>query len=118
MLVIYAASYHTARRRGYALTFPVTTTGCGLSDQPRREYHYIQDTIGAQIIGPLDALSSLGWRILGWLHWLAARGDASGAGREPRVVQQAIAALRRERDIPWGAAVAEIASRRYSRLKR
>jgi len=43
--------------------------GCGLSDQPRPEYHYTPDTIGAQIVGVLDALS------LSRVHWI---GESSG----------------------------------------
>jgi 3-oxoadipate enol-lactonase len=42
---------------------------CGLSDQPRPEYHYTPDTIGAQIVGVLDALS------LSRVHWV---GESSG----------------------------------------
>jgi pimeloyl-ACP methyl ester carboxylesterase len=46
--------------------------GCGLSDQPPREYQYTPNTIAAQILGVLDTLSlsrgALGWRILGRPH--------------------------------------------------
>ena len=43
--------------------------GCGLSDQPPRDYHYVPETIGAQIIAVLDALS------LARVHWI---GESSG----------------------------------------
>ena len=43
--------------------------GCGLSDQPPREYQYTPNTIAAQILGVLDALS------LSRVHWV---GESSG----------------------------------------
>jgi pimeloyl-ACP methyl ester carboxylesterase len=43
--------------------------GCGLSDQPLPEYQYTPNTIVAQIIGVLDALS------LSRVHWI---GESSG----------------------------------------
>ena len=43
--------------------------GCGLSDQPPRDYHYTPDAIGAQIIAVLDSLS------LSRVHWV---GESSG----------------------------------------
>src|SRR6266851_9297957 len=43
--------------------------GCGLSDQPPDGYRYTPETIGAQILAVLDALS------LPRVHWV---GDSSG----------------------------------------
>jgi pimeloyl-ACP methyl ester carboxylesterase len=43
--------------------------GCGLSDQPPREYQYTPNAIAAQILGVLDALS------LSRVHWV---GESSG----------------------------------------
>ena len=43
--------------------------GCGLSDQPPREYQYTPNTIAAQILAVLDALS------LSRVHWV---GESSG----------------------------------------
>ena len=43
--------------------------GCGLSDQPPAGYRYTPDTIGAQILAVLDALS------LARVHWV---GESSG----------------------------------------
>ena len=43
--------------------------GCGLADQPPKGYRYTRDTIGAQILGVLEALS------LPRVHWV---GESSG----------------------------------------